>query len=192
MLSMKTALIVLLFASTAVWGQTASTSTLPDGVKLPVSLIDDLQLAHLSLGDQVRFVVTSNLRGPGGAIAIPKGAIAIGRVREIEMKSKDKPARLYLVFEEVTWKEGRMALHAYPLPPLLPPKSSIVTRPNGIVTRPNQIMPEEALYVGFEPHSSAGSVMHSDQNFRLMAGTTCFIQQMSKPGPASVPVHRPY
>ena len=175
---MKIAFIALLIISSGAWDQTAQPTALPDGVRFPVTLIDDLVAAHLKVGEEVRFLMSNNLRAPGGTIAIPKDAIVVAHVKELQLQSRGNPAKVYLVFDLATWKGGRMELHAYPNVPPLPPKSTNMTRPD-------QIAPEEVLYVGLLSHPTAGTILYSDNNFRIPSRSTFSIQQMSAPGPAA-------
>ena len=173
------ALIALLSLSS--WAQEPSSTELPDGVKLRVMLVNDLKLEHLALGDEVRFRVTANLRGPSGAIAIPKDALVIAVVKELQLVRKNQPAKLYLKFEVARWKDGQMALHAYIVPPVRPMQSPKI----------RTITPLSSLQVlvplGVESHSIAGTVLYAKENIFLADRSEYWIQQLSKPGPSAPP-----
>ena len=174
-------LLFLLLVTTSMLPQSAAPVTsLPDGVKLPVAVIEDVVQIQLSKKDTIRLLVTKSLRGPDGAIVIPENAIAFARVLENELPKKDKPARLLVVIEKIKWKNGEIPMHAYIVPTITPSIRPSTARVFGAESG--------ALAIGFEPHPQAGSYLYSRHGMRLAAGTGLLIEQMSGPGPAEKPV----
>jgi hypothetical protein len=173
-------LLFLLMMTTSLLSQTgAPITSLPDGVKLPVAVIEDIVQIQLSKKDTIRLLVTKSLRGADGAVVIPEGAIAFARVLENELPKKEKPARLLMVVEKIKWKGGEMPMHAYVVPIITPSIRPSTARVFGPESGP--------LAVGFEPHATAGSYLYSRHAMRLAAGTGFMIEQMSGPGPAEPP-----
>jgi len=184
---MRTVFAVLVILVSSLSAQTAptdpsSTSTLPDGVRISVSVIGNLLSAHVAKNDEIRLLVTNNLIGPGGKVVIPKGAIAFARAEEVQFAGKGKPAKLRLIVTRITWKQGAIALHAYIVPPLHPPKFTVMDN-----RHPDVLPPTLLSEVGIEPHPDAGTVLYAHYDFAIPDGSTFFIEQMSKPGPSAPP-----
>lgn len=85
---------------------------LPDGVQFPVAASAQLNSATMRAGDTVKFKMLNNLRGPGGAVALPKDADLLGRVDHLETKSGGD-VRLRLTVHRAEWPGGGMDLHAF-------------------------------------------------------------------------------
>jgi hypothetical protein len=160
-------------------------TSLPDGVRMPVSLTDDLNLQRLHVGDEVRLRVTNNLRGPSGSVVVPKDAIAVARVAEIQLASKGNEARLHLIVEKVSWKGGSLPLHAFIVPPLQPTR---VLKVDPGHAHP-MFTPDWPL-VGIASHSPEGTDLYCKKNFVLEEGTSFVIEQLSMPGPSAPPARQ--
>lgn len=160
-------------------------NSLPDGVRIPVSLMEDWNVQHLRVGDRLRLLVTNNLRGPSGAVVVPKDAIGVGRVLERELVSKNREARLYLMIEEVSWKGGSLSLHAFVVPPLRPTKVLKID-----LAHPDPMFRPDIELVGIGSHDREGTYLYCRKNFVLDEGTSFSIEQMSKPGPSAPPAIR--
>src|SRR6185312_2135681 len=117
---------------------------------------------HLRVGDEVRMVVTSNLRGPSGALVVPKDAVAFARVAELELVSKDKAAKLYLIVEKVTWKNGGLPLHAFIIPPLVPTRVFKLDFANT-----DALFRPDIQLVGIAAHETQGTYLYCRKNFIL-------------------------
>lgn len=174
-------ILLLLFATVSyTQDNSAPLISLPDGVRLPVVLVQDFVQEHVGVNDTVRLRVVKNLLGPDRKVAIPENAIAIARVVETELPKKKNPARLVLAIEKVEWKSGALPLHAYIVPPIRPPQYQKTDQTTAVFQR-------DVLFVGFETHEPAGTVLYSKYAIHLPAGTSFMIQQMSTPGPAAQP-----
>ena len=112
---MKTAVLflVVLLSLTSL-AQTAENS-LPVGFRFPAQMISHLDARKAKVGDEVKLELTNNINGPGGAVAIPKGAKFIGTVTSVSArKSSDSESRLSFLITKAEWHGGSMALHAVP------------------------------------------------------------------------------
>ena len=90
-------------------------NTLPAGVQFPAQLITHLDARKAKVGDEVKLEVTANLRGPGGAVVLPKGAKLIGSVTDARDRSAGEgESRLSFMISKAEWHGGAMALHAVP------------------------------------------------------------------------------
>jgi uncharacterized membrane protein YgcG len=105
-------------------------NTLPAGVQFPAQLITHLDARKAKVGDEVKLEVTANLRGPGGAVVLPKGAKLIGSVTDARDRSAGEgESRLSFMISKAEWHGGSMALHAAPTA-ITAPKMG-VERPSG-------------------------------------------------------------
>ena len=174
--------LILLVLTTVTHSQdnAAPSIVLPDGVRLPVVLIEDFVQEHVGVNDSVRLRVAKNLLGPDRTVVIPEDAVAIARVVENQLPKKKNPARLLLIIEKVQWKNGSLPLHAYIVPPLRPPQSQKVDPKTSVFQR-------DVLFVGFETHEPAGVTLYSKYSIHLPSGTSFMLEQTSKPGVSAEP-----
>lgn len=113
--------VILLLGSVSVAQQAVAPLRLPNGVAFPVRLNDALDVRRLSPGDSVVVFTTKNLLGPGGVVAIPKGAKITGKVLIAEAwRAQAKPSRLAIRFQEAKWKNGSAELNAFFDSPVMP------------------------------------------------------------------------
>ena len=98
-------------------------SSLPAGVRLPVSLKAELDATKVISGQKIEMSLVSDLLGPANTIAIPKGAVVSGKVIGGVADSRTEQSRLAIVAEIATWPGGTVPLHAFVSePPLLGPE----------------------------------------------------------------------
>jgi hypothetical protein len=87
--------------------------TIPDGVRFPAVLVDNIDAKKLRRGDKVRLTASHTLRGPKGKVIIPKGAKLVGRITDIGSHSAaDKSWSVGFKVESGEWKGGSARLNA--------------------------------------------------------------------------------
>jgi hypothetical protein len=176
-------LLPLLFYLSALFAQEPKVGPLPDGVRIPITVIQDLRLPHLKVGDKVRFRVTANLLGPNKQVVVPKDAIAIATVSDLQRISKDHPSRLCLLFEEIIWKGGSLRMRAFADGPLLQPQNAAL-RASGWYTleagKGREFSPFGIDGLGIESKAeNCPAIINTNENVGLFAGTKLFIKQLS-------------
>lgn len=104
---------IVLSTSSLVVAQEPQAVTLPDGLLIPVKLVDTVSVNSL-LGTPLRFEVTADVKDRAGVILLPKGATLKGRLTKASAQSKDsKESVLSVIADEATWENSHAALNAY-------------------------------------------------------------------------------
>lgn len=110
----KAVLLLVVLLSFACLAQTAE-PTLPPGFRFPGQMINHLDARKSKVGDEVKLELTNSIDGPGGTVAIPKGAKFIGTVTSVtDRKSGDGESRISFLVTKAEWRGGSMVLHAVP------------------------------------------------------------------------------
>ncbi len=94
---------------------------LPDGVRLPVELINTLDAKKAKAGDVAKMELLAALLNSSKEVVIPKGAKLTGKVLEAVAHTKENPdSRLRILVEKADWNGGSMPLHMFIESPIKP------------------------------------------------------------------------
>ena len=97
-------IITILAGVTICLGQTdknASRITLISGARIDAELQKTIDVNNASIGDQVVLKTTKTIR-QGGSVIVPKGTTLIGRITEVQRRTKENgKSRLGMIFERI-------------------------------------------------------------------------------------------